>query len=142
MDDSKIFEDAVQILNSEQNIALVTVIAASGSTPGKVGYKMLVLPQGEDLTGTVGGGLIEAKVIEESRQMLDKPSCRLLRFDLGENPDDENGICGGTIELLIETFDTSALPLFKELSAAAGSGTGSVLISIISPDGFPRKMLL
>ncbi len=142
MNDSKIFEDAVQILNGEQNIALATVIATSGSTPGKVGYKMLVSAQSGDLTGTVGGGLIEAKVIEDARQMLNKPGCRLLRFDLGETPDDEKGICGGTIELLIETFDASALSLFRDLSIAARGGAGSVLISIIASDGLPRKMLL
>lgn len=138
MDDSRIFEDAAQILSSEQNISLVTVIATSGSTPGKVGYKMLVSAQSGDLIGTVGGGLVEAKVIEQARQMLDKAGSRVLRFDLGGTPDDEKGICGGTIELLIETFDNSALPLFKELSAAAGG----VLVTIIAPDGFPRKMLL
>jgi xanthine dehydrogenase accessory factor len=142
MDNPKIFERAAHALESGQHIALVTVVATSGSTPGKTGYKMLVPAQGGDVAGTVGGGLIEAKMIEEARRILDEPSCRVFRFDLGETPDDEKGICGGTIELLVETFDESALPLFKELSAAAGSDAGGVLVSIISPDRFPRKMLL
>lgn len=142
MDDSKVFERAAQTLDSGRSVALVTVIATWGSTPGKVGYKMLVSAEGGDPTGTVGGGLIEAKVIEEARRMVDKPGCRIFRFDLGETPDDEKGICGGTIELLVEIFDTSALPLFEELSAAIGSNAGGILVSIISPDGFPRKMLL
>ncbi len=142
MDDPKIFKRAAQALESGQNIALVTVIATCGSTPGKVGYRMLVPAEGAGLVGTVGGGLIEAKVIEEARRMLNKPSCQIFRFDLGETPDNEKGICGGTIKLLVETFDRSALPLFEELSAAAGGNVGGVLVSIISPDEFPRKMLL
>ncbi len=74
--------------------------------------------------------------------MLGKPGCQIFRFELGETPDDEKGICGGAIELLVETFDASALPLFEELSAAALSDTGGILVSMVWPDGLPRKILL
>jgi xanthine dehydrogenase accessory factor len=112
MDDPELFLKAITLLEREQHIALVTVTATTGSTPGKVGYKMLVFDQGKGTAGTVGGGLIEAQMINEAAKMLDRPASRAFSFELGETGEDEKGICGGSIELLVETFDAAALPLF------------------------------
>jgi xanthine dehydrogenase accessory factor len=46
------------------------------------------------------------------------------------------------VEFLIETFDKTALPLFRELSAVADREGNGVLVSILSPDGLPRKIHL
>ncbi len=81
-------------------------------------------------------------MIEEAGKLLARPGSRLFRFDLGKTPDDEDGICGGSVEFLVETFDTTALPLFAELSTAVAGGEAGVLVSIISPDGLPRKIHL
>ena len=142
MDNLAVFHKAVSTLEREQPIGLVTVIAATGSTPGKVGYKMLVLGDNAGTVGTVGGGLLEAKMIDEARKMLSQPGSCVFHLELGETPDDEKGICGGAVEFLIETFDGTALPLFRELSAAVADGRGGVLVSILSPDGVPRKFHL
>jgi hypothetical protein len=42
MNDLEIYKKAALVLGTGENIALVTVISTTGSTPGKVGYKMLV----------------------------------------------------------------------------------------------------
>jgi xanthine dehydrogenase accessory factor len=119
MDDLDLFRKAVALLESEQPVALVTVTATIGSTPGKVGYKMLVFDGGKGTAGTVGGGLIEAKMIGEAAGMLDRPASRTFAFRLGETAEDEKGICGGSVELLVETFDAGAVPLFAERVRAA-----------------------
>jgi xanthine dehydrogenase accessory factor len=139
MDNRELFRKAAAILESEGSVALVTVTATVGSTPGKPGYKMLVFSSGKQAIGTVGGGLIEAKMIGEAASMLGQTKTRVCRFNLGEIPDDEKGICGGSVELLIEAFDRSALPLFQELTSETGS---RVLVSIIAGDALPRKMLV
>jgi xanthine dehydrogenase accessory factor len=46
------------------------------------------------------------------------------------------------VEFLIETFDKTALPLFRELSAVADRNDDGVLISLLSPGGLPRKIRL
>jgi xanthine dehydrogenase accessory factor len=142
MDNIDLFHRAASVLEEGRPVALVTVIAAIGSTPGKVGYKMLVFADGADPVGTVGGGLLEAKMIAEAGRMLDAPQVRRFRFDLNGTADDDKGICGGSVEFLIETFDRTALPLFRELSAVGNDHEGAVLVSILSPDGPPRKMRL
>ncbi len=142
MDNIEVFRAAASALEAGQAVALVTVTETSGSTPGKVGYKMLVFSPGAGSAGTVGGGLLEAKMIEEARRMLDKPSVRLFRFRVGETPDDEKGICGGAVEFLIESFDQTALPLFQRLSIRGGADETGVLVSTLAPDGPPRKVRL
>ncbi len=70
MDDSDIFRQAATALEDGLNIGLVTVTAAVGSTPGRVGYKMLVFAGGRGIAGTVGGGQVEAQVIDEAGKLL------------------------------------------------------------------------
>jgi xanthine dehydrogenase accessory factor len=141
MDHPEIFRTATSILEAGRSIALVTVVATTGSTPGKCGYKMLVGADSEETFGTVGGGLLEAEMIGAARRMLDESKSRLFHFHIGETPDDEKGICGGSVDFLIETFDSEALPLFEDLSDAA-MGQAGVLVSVIAPDQLPRKILL
>jgi len=150
MDNLAIFQKAVSVLEEGHPVALVTVVSVVGSTPGKVGYKMLVFDEGHPdaqrrvmlrTVGTVGGGLTEAKMIAEAAAMLGAPRSRLSHFDLGGTPDDEKGICGGSVDLLVEAFDATALPLFQELCQAAQAGEAGTLVSFISPDGLPRKLL-
>jgi len=142
MDDIHTFEKAASLLEAGQSIAIVTVIAATGSTPGRVGYKMLVFGAGPETVGTVGGGLVEGKMIAQAAALLSSPASQVFQFELGETPEDEKGICGGTVEFLVEAFDREALPLFQDLAAAVRQEEPGVLLSIMAPDGLPRKMLL
>ena len=139
MDSSDIFRSAVAALERGSPVGLVTVTAAQGSTPGKVGYKMLVCADDRSVVGTVGGGLAEARMVDEAAKMLCSPGCRLIQIQLDQTPDDALGICGGSVQFLIETFDATALPLFQEILAATGHDDRGVLISLISADGLPRK---
>lgn len=142
MDNAEMFRIAAATLEAGQPLALVTVISTTGSTPGKVGYKMLVFGEGPQSVGTVGGGLVEAKAIESAGRMLGRSECRLLQFDLGETPGDEKGICGGSIDLLVETFDAPSALLFAGLLEEVKDGEKTVMVSIIAADGLPRKTLI
>ncbi|UCG49827.1 MAG: XdhC family protein, partial [Phycisphaerales bacterium] len=142
MDDLGIFEKAASLLEAGQNVALLTVTATTGSAPGKAGYKMLVwAPEGRTL-GTVGGGLNESEMIGLAEKMLAKPSSEVRRFELTGGPDEERGICGGSIEFLVESFDGRWQPLFEALTAGAGGGEEVVLVSTIEAGKPPRKVLL
>ncbi|MFA6038596.1 MAG: XdhC family protein, partial [Legionellales bacterium] len=60
---------------------IVTVISTEGSTPGKIGSKILINASG-DITGTIGGGGIEKRVIDKIMQ--EKPrNVVKWNFDLG-----------------------------------------------------------
>ena len=53
MNDLKIYKKAAEVLKTGENIALITVISTTGSTPGKVGYKMLVWGESGETLGTI-----------------------------------------------------------------------------------------
>jgi xanthine dehydrogenase accessory factor len=142
MNDLEIFREAASALKTGGNIALVTVISTTGSTPGKVGYKMLASAKNSETMGTVGGGLTEAQIIKMAVSMLSAPDSQVFRFDFGGTQEDEKGICGGSAEFLVETFDKRSLSLFEKLSTAIASGEKGVLISIISPRKPPEKIFL
>jgi len=142
MNDLEIYRKAALLLRKGENIALATVISTTASTPGKVGYKMLIWGKNQETIGTVGGGLIEAEIINKAESILPKTENQVLRFALDGAEDDERGICGGSVEFLIETFDNKSLHLFEELSVICESEGKAVVASIISPQKPPEKILL
>jgi len=142
MNNLEIFREAASALKTGKNIALVTVISTISSTPGKVGYKMLVSAETGETTGTVGGGLTEAQMIEIAKSMLPEAKNQVFHFDFSGAQENEKGICGGSAEFLVETFDKKSLPLFEKLSTAITKGEKGVLISIISPGKSPQKIFL
>ena len=142
MNDLEIYKKAALLLGMGENVALITVISATGSTPGKVGYKMLVWGEKAETIGTVGGGLIEAEMIDMAKNILPKTERQVCRFNLDGTEKTETGICGGSIELLIETVDEKTLPLFKELACIIENGGKGALISVISPGKLPKKIFI
>ena len=84
MNNSLFQQIATEIANN--NLAwLVTVVNSDCSTPGKIGFKMLVKNDGS-IIGTIGGGVIEKLVIEKICKTLPaEPD--LWSFDLSGNSD-------------------------------------------------------
>jgi xanthine dehydrogenase accessory factor len=88
--------------------ACVTMVDAVGSTPQDTGSKMLVTSEGL-VNGTVGGGRVEHKAIEKSREMLARPAGQAPLTELVEwNLKRDVGMtCGGTVKLFFETYNHS-----------------------------------
>ncbi len=93
-----IAQELGRIIEQEENGALALVVRATGSTPGGVGAKMLVLPDGS-IRGTVGGGVLEARVISDALNAIeDGKGPRTVHYKL-----DELGMsCGGEMSLYLE----------------------------------------
>ena len=60
-------------------VMLLVVAESSGSSPGRAGYKMAVAPNGE-LCGSIGGGVMEVKLVEQSRAILSEPGAIATGF--------------------------------------------------------------
>jgi xanthine dehydrogenase accessory factor len=142
MNDLQIYEKAASLIRGGENVALVTIVSTTGSTPGKAGYKMLVWGREGNTMGTVGGGLAEGEMIKAAKISMKESRSEALRFDFGGAGDDEKGVCGGTAEFLIEGFNRRHLALFEELSKAIADGRKGVLVSLISAGREARKFFL
>src|SRR5690349_16736512 len=82
---------------------LVVLVEALGSTPQDTGAKMLVGPQGL-ITGTVGGGRVEAQAITLAQEILarsgaDRTQPAFVSWTL---KGDVGMTCGGSVKLYFE----------------------------------------
>jgi xanthine dehydrogenase accessory factor len=102
MDDTRsVYEAVLAAQNTGEAAALATVIAAQGSAPRHVGSKMLVRADGS-FVGTVGGGRLEAKVIESALLTIRDGAPRTDSYALNDIGAGDPGICGGTVTMFVE----------------------------------------
>ncbi|MEK6265323.1 MAG: XdhC family protein [Clostridium sp.] len=84
--------------------AIITIISTKGSVPRNAGAKMLVWPFGKIL-GSIGGGCSEGEVINTARDLLRSGGYKLQTIDMtGSVAEDEGMVCGGTMDVIIESF--------------------------------------
>ena len=69
MTDAELFQEAARRTTAREPFVLCTVTATARSAPRDAGAKMLVSPDGS-IAGSVGGGPLEAVVIQEAVQLL------------------------------------------------------------------------
>lgn len=97
---NKLMQKIQEELGAQRGCVLAVIVAAEGSTPGKVGAKMLVGRDGR-LCGTVGGGALELKSIRTAQELLEAKRSRLCRWELQQEGGQALGMaCGGSVEVL------------------------------------------
>ncbi len=84
-------------------VVLATIVKAHGSVPRHVGSKMLVYEDGH-LSGTIGGGEMEARVIEAAKGALQDQQAHILPYTLVDPEQGDPGLCGGEIEIYLEPY--------------------------------------
>lgn len=109
-----IYRHAIELLQEERSFVYAAIISQDGSTPRGTGSKMLVLSN--EIRATIGGGLMEAQVIEEARElMMQAGGAQIMQFDLsGEAAASTEFVCGGNCEILLFYIDAQN-PIFKEV---------------------------
>lgn len=100
-EDRALFQALVEVQSKGDPAALATVINVQGSVPRHEGSKMLVRADGS-IVGTVGGGKMEALVVEEALAALRDGQTRLKSYSLNNLDAGDPGVCGGTIQVFIE----------------------------------------
>ena len=107
-----LFEELVRMRAAGEPGALATVIGTRGSTPGKETMRLLVRADGS-FVGTVGGGCVEADVVDACLGVLESDVPKRLTFRLTANATGEHGLmCGGELEVFIEPITAPQLVLF------------------------------
>ena len=90
-----------------QPVVMATVIRTSGSVPRQSGSKMLVYP-GPRISGTVGGGELEARIIDQALQCLQSGETRIVPYSLVAPGRGDPGLCGGEVEVYLEPYAPAA----------------------------------
>jgi xanthine dehydrogenase accessory factor len=125
-----IFEAIVRLRQAGIPAALATIVGTRGSTPGQTAMRLLVQEGGEFL-GTVGGGCLEAEVYEAALEVIETETCRTLDFRLTQKDSPDSGLmCGGEVTIFIEPVTVPRLTIF-------GAGhVSSALCRIAAQAGF------
>lgn len=101
-----------------QDTVLVTIVGQTGSTPRGTGAQMLVGIEGR-LSGTVGGGAIEARSVVHAQMLLQRRESGYLTFSLdGTAGQALDMVCGGGAALLF-SFIGAEDPLWAEAAREA-----------------------
>jgi xanthine dehydrogenase accessory factor len=98
------FEKLNELIASGEPVVSVTVVDTAGSVPNDRGSKMLVT-RGGLAYGTVGGGKVEKRSIEEALSMMDGgDNTRFFQWSLNK---DIGMTCGGTVKVFFESFNVA-----------------------------------
>lgn len=133
----EVTRELVRLLDAGDRFALATLIDAHGSTPQKVGARLLVRADGTTV-GTLGGGCIEAEVSAAANHAMETGEPRVLDFTLNEDIAVDYGLaCGGTERILIDpTYTRDDLELARRMLGAASGEQHGVVMSVV--DGGSR----
>jgi xanthine dehydrogenase accessory factor len=104
----------LETLAGGEGLVLAKIIETKGSAPQVPGASAIFSAAGL-VAGTVGGGLLEARVEAAAIQAFRDGKARLLSFDLAADPSDREGaICGGTAAVLVDPGVGGAREVFRK----------------------------
>lgn len=96
-----IYQAVARLEDDNEAGAICTVVRTIGSTPRGPASKMLVYQDGR-LSGTIGGGEMENRVIQEALQAMQDGKPRLIEHNLGDSDRGDPGVCNGQMEIYVE----------------------------------------
>jgi len=99
----QVLEKANEWLRAGRKVCIATVIEAEGSTPRGVGAKMVISSTGETF-GTIGGGIVEKKVLDAAPGVLETGGAAVVGFDLSGKSADLDSVCGGNMRVFLEAL--------------------------------------
>jgi xanthine dehydrogenase accessory factor len=100
-----LYKKIYEIVEQKIPAALVTVIQTKGSTPREIGSKMIVYEDGSNF-GTIGGSMVEVKIIEEAKRCLQSGEPIQVSHNLNDLEQEDTGmVCGGVMEFFIEPLN-------------------------------------
>ena len=134
----EVTREVVRLLEAGEPFVVAILVDAHGSTPQRVGARLL-FRRDRSTVGTLGGGCIEAEVCEVARKALETGQPQVLDFTLNEDIAVDYGLaCGGTERILVDPTMQAARDgelARKMLAAASGEGRGVVVHVVAASNG-------
>jgi len=131
-----LLSEAARCIEADVPAAMVTVVGAQGSTPQRPGARMIVFSDGT-VSGTIGGGCVEAEMTRRARQSLESGRPILTTYDLTpEQAGDEGLVCGGRMEVFIEPLEAT-----PELAILGAGHVARPLCALAANAGFRVSVL-
>ncbi|HEV2845416.1 MAG TPA: XdhC/CoxI family protein [Thermoanaerobaculia bacterium] len=134
---AEVLSEAERSLQLHGRVVLCQIVRAEGSTPGKMGWKLLARPDGT-FHGNLGGGafeaLVQADALEKLRSGAGVSGSEIKRYYLTEEAtrgEPTGMVCGGMAEVFLEVM--VAAPV---LAVCGGGPVGQALAKAAALAGF------
>ena len=115
------------LLSNAESLVLAVVVSRSGSAPRSVGSRMVVRKD-HSIIGTIGGGVLEARVRDLAKKIFIERMPILHKFVLTAEDADRIGmICGGQVVILVHFVEASSrsnMQLYQEILAEETGASG------------------
>jgi len=138
----KFTEKLYQALEKGQDVVLATIVSQSGSTPRTAGARMLILPD-NTIIGTIGGGIVEARVIDAAAGVLHTGEPVMKTYDLSQagQKDSLDVICGGRLSVLLEPIPPTPenIDIYKDRHTRLLQGIECMTISAMGEENGKLK---
>ncbi|WP_031513706.1 XdhC family aldehyde oxidoreductase maturation factor [Desulfofalx alkaliphila] len=128
---NSLYQSMLQLLEGGESFVQATILAQSGSAPRTAGAKMIIRAD-KSIIGTIGGGLVEAKVQQLAAEVFKTRKAVTKEFNLSGSDADMDMICGGNLEVLVQYMDASKeqlLAIYREIIKAIENRKRIVLVT-------------
>jgi len=133
----EIYTKIEELFQENRFCVLATIITQTGSSPRGPGTKMLILEDGS-IVGTIGGGMLENRVIEEGKKVFSTLKPSLISHKMrGADLDANEMICGGNADIFLEPIypdSLTHLQIFKEIRELIKRGGSGLLVTVLNAD--------
>ncbi len=119
-------------LQENKRVYLLCVIDSKGSSPGRIGFKMMVTNDGF-LFGSIGGGLMEHNLVEEAKQLLQKGDESILFKQQvhSKNAEENSGLlCSGEQTIVFHPLNSKHInDIQRIIECLIQNNKGSLILS-------------
>jgi len=138
---NEVYTKAVELLGKNEFSVLATIIKLTGSGPRGAGTKFLILKDGT-YVGSIGGGLLEARVLEAAKKVFATRSPMSLSLNLmGKDVAETDMICGGDVDVYLEPLCTGTedqIQGFRKILDIQKRGGAGLLVTALNVDRWEK----
>jgi len=136
-----VYDNVVRYLNEGKKGIVATVVNKAGAAPREEGAKMFI---GEDKKtyGTIGGGKLEAEVIDEALKTLWSANVRLyhVRMD-AQAVEDDGMLCGGNVDIFLEPILDRHKVVYECIRDWERKGMRGVIVTKFAETMFQKSLI-
>ncbi|MFH1488429.1 MAG: XdhC family aldehyde oxidoreductase maturation factor [Pseudomonadota bacterium] len=139
-----IYEKIVEMFEKGRFCVLATIVNLTGSGPRGAGTKFLIMEDGS-YVGTIGGGLLEAMVLEGAGKVFHSRSPKRLFFRLmGTDVAETDMLCGGDVEVFLEPVspeNLNHLYIFEKVLEVNRRGGSGILATAVNVERWESNLI-
>jgi xanthine dehydrogenase accessory factor len=133
----EIYEKVIDLAEKKYWSVLATIIGQTGSAPRGIGTKFVIMEDGSFM-GTIGGGRLEAQVLEEAGEVFKTHMPLRLNFILkGTDVEKTDMLCGGDAEVFLEPVSPQQKlhhDILKKAVEVVNRGKSGMMATAVDPD--------